>query len=168
VIDLRIGYGADAHRLVPGRKLILGGVEISFDRGLEGHSDADVLAHAIGDALLGALALGDLGRHFPDTDPQYRDCSSLSLLQRIASMISEKNAQIQNIDCSIIAEAPRLAPHLQEMKGNLARALGVDPGQISVKATTTEGLGFCGQGEGIEARAVALVKIGGEWRPLEH
>jgi 2-C-methyl-D-erythritol 2,4-cyclodiphosphate synthase len=167
-MDLRIGYGVDAHRLVPGRKLVLGGVDIPFDRGLEGHSDADVLAHAIGDALLGALALGDLGKHFPDTDPQYKDCSSLGLLQRITSMVAERKADIQNIDCTVIAEAPRLAQHIEEMKTKLAQVLEVGPERISIKATTTEGLGFCGTGEGIEARAVVLLRIGGEWRPLEH
>ncbi len=160
--DLRIGYGMDAHRLVSGRKLILGGIEIPYEKGLEGHSDADVLAHAIGDAILGALALGDLGRHFPDTDVQYKDCSSLRLLERIMVMARAKGADIQNVDSTVTAEAPKLAPHIEPMRKKLGEALGLPPERVSVKATTSEGMGFCGRGEGIEARAVVLVRVGAD------
>jgi 2-C-methyl-D-erythritol 2,4-cyclodiphosphate synthase len=157
--EYRIGYGIDAHKLVVGRKLILGGVEVPFDLGLEGHSDADVLAHAMGDAILGALGAGDIGTHFPDTDPQYKDCSSLELLEKIAEMVREKDATIQNVDATVIAEEARLAPHIEAMRKNLAAALGTETARVSVKATTTEGMGFTGRGEGIEARAVALIAL---------
>jgi 2-C-methyl-D-erythritol 2,4-cyclodiphosphate synthase len=155
---MRVGYGVDAHRLVPGRKLVLGGVEIPFEKGLLGHSDADVLSHAIGDALLGALALGDLGTHFPDTDAKYEGCSSLRLLEEIAGMVRGRGAAIVNVDATVMAEAPRLAPHGVRMRENLAKALGIGIDRVSVKATTTEGMGYCGTGEGIEARAMVLVK----------
>ncbi len=158
--ELRIGYGVDAHPLVTGRKLILGGVEIPFSLGLEGHSDADVLAHAIGDALLGALAAGDLGKHFPDTDPKYKGRSSLSLLERIAEMVEKKGGRIQNIDSTVIAEAPMLAPYVRKMRESLAASLGIEAAKVSVKATTTEGKGFVGRGEGMEARAVVLLLLG--------
>lgn len=156
---LRLGYGVDAHRLVAARKLILGGVEVPFSRGLEGYSDADVLAHAIGDAILGALAAGDLGAHFPDTDPRYKDCSSLVLLEEIAALARQKGAQVENVDSTILAEAPKLGPHIGAMRRKLAEALGLPVEAVSVKATTTEGLGFVGAGEGIEARAVVLVWV---------
>lgn len=157
--DFRIGYGEDAHRLVAGRKLVLGGVEVPFDRGLEGHSDADVLSHAIGDAILGALTAGDLGAHFPDTDLQYKDCPSVELLEEVGRMARDRDAEIQNVDSVIIAEAPKLAPHIGQMRSNLAGSLGLPPDRVSVKATTTEGMGFEGRGEGITARAVVLVQM---------
>lgn len=158
--EMRIGYGEDAHALVAGRKLILGGVEISFPLGLQGHSDADVLAHAIGDAVLGALAAGDLGGRFPDTDPTYRGVSSLHLLEKIAKTVRDAGGRIQNVDSTVVAEAPKLAPHVPAMRKNLANSLGIDVDRVSVKATTTEGKGFVGRGEGMEARAVVLVMMG--------
>ena len=153
----RVGEGYDAHRLVAGRPLILGGVAIPFEKGLMGHSDADVLCHAIGDALLGAASLGDLGVHFPDSDPQYKGISSLKLLERIAKLLREKGFEISNIDATMILEMPKIAPYREPMIANLARALKTPPDRISVKATTTEGMGFEGQGEGISCRAVAVV-----------
>ena len=158
--EMRIGYGEDAHLLVTGRKLVLGGVEIPFGLGLKGHSDADVLAHAIGDAVLGALAGGDLGTHFPDTDAKYKGISSLRLLEKIAGMVRKKRGMIVNVDATVVAEAPRLAPHVRGMRENVARSLGIDLDRVSVKATTTEGKGFVGRGEGMQARAVVLVIIG--------
>ena len=158
--ELRIGYGEDAHPLVAGRKLILGGVEIPFPLGLDGHSDADVLAHAIGDAVLGALAAGDLGRRFPDTDPKYRGISSLRLLEEIAKTVRRAGGHIQNVDSTVVAEAPKLASHVPAMRKNLAASLGIDVERVSVKATTTEGKGFVGRGEGMQARAVVLVRMG--------
>jgi 2-C-methyl-D-erythritol 2,4-cyclodiphosphate synthase len=157
--SFRIGYGVDFHPLEPGRKLILGGVQIPFPLGLQGHSDADVLAHAIGDAILGALSAGDLGRHFPDSDPEYKGYSSLRLLETIAKMMRDKGAEIQNVDSCVVAEAPKIAPHIRAMRSALARALGIKSERLSVKATTTEGKGFVGRGEGIEARAVVLLQI---------
>ena len=157
-MPVRIGHGYDVHRLVEGRKLILGGVAIPFARGLEGHSDADVLLHALCDALLGSLSLGDLGIHFPDTDPHYKDIDSLKLLQRVMSMVKEKGFGLGNIDATIIAEQPKISGYIAQMKDAIARVTGIDREQISIKATTTEGLGFVGRGEGIAVHAVVLVE----------
>ena len=156
-MKMRIGIGYDVHPLVVGRRLVLGGVEIPFPRGLAGHSDADVLLHAIMDALLGAAARGDLGQHFPADDPCYRDISSLSLLQVVARLLAQANYAVQNIDSIIIAQEPRLAPYLQEMRLKIATALTLEVEFVSVKATTTEKLGFTGEGKGIAASAVALL-----------
>ncbi|SVB37393.1 uncharacterized protein METZ01_LOCUS190247 [marine metagenome] len=153
----RVGFGYDAHQLVKGRALILGGVDIPFDRGLLGHSDADVLAHAIGDALLGAAALGDIGRHFPDTDEQYREVDSLWLLQQIVMRIADAGFEIGNVDATVVAQRPKLAPHIDAMRQQLSRALGIDRNGVSVKATTSERLGFMGREEGIAAQAVVLI-----------
>lgn len=155
---MRIGHGYDVHRLVPDRKLILGGVDIPWEKGLLGHSDADVLTHAVMDALLGAAALGDIGKLFPDTDPQYEGISSLLLLKETGRRLSEAGYVTGNVDATIIAQAPKLAPHIPRMAANLAEALGVEPGQINVKATTEEHLGFTGSGEGIAAHAVCLIE----------
>ncbi|WP_294473495.1 2-C-methyl-D-erythritol 2,4-cyclodiphosphate synthase [uncultured Intestinimonas sp.] len=154
----RIGHGYDVHRLVPGRRLILGGTEIPFDRGLLGHSDADVLTHAVMDALLGAAGLGDIGKLFPDSDPAYAGVSSLLLLDRVAQRIREAGWQVGNVDATVIAQQPKLAPYLPQMRQNLARRLGVLQEQINVKATTEEGLGFTGAGEGMAAHAVCLLE----------
>ena len=154
---MRIGHGYDVHRLVEGRKLILGGVEIPFEQGLLGHSDADVLAHAVMDALLGAAALGDIGKLFPDSDPAYAGADSLVLLRRVAEVLAEHGYGIGNVDATVLAQRPKLAPHIPEMRERLAAAMGIGPGQVSVKATTEEGLGFTGTGEGIAAHAVALI-----------
>ncbi|HDY89751.1 MAG TPA: 2-C-methyl-D-erythritol 2,4-cyclodiphosphate synthase [bacterium] len=156
---LRIGHGYDAHRLVKGRKLILGGVEIPWNSGLSGHSDADVLAHAIGHALLGALRLGDLGENFPDNDPALKDISSMELLKRIKKMINERNGEIQSIDSTIVAQEPKLSPYKDQMAANMAAALGISNNFISVKATTTELMGFTGRKEGIEAHAVCIIEV---------
>ncbi len=156
--NLRIGHGYDVHRLVEGRKLILGGVHIPYERGLDGHSDADVLLHAIADALLGAAALGDIGKLYPDNDMQYKDISSLLLLDRTAQVLRENGFVVVNVDATIIAQAPKLALYREEMRQNIAKALGVDITQVSVKATTEEHLGFTGSGEGIAAHAVALIE----------
>lgn len=155
--DLRIGIGYDVHPLVAGRPLILGGIRIPYDRGLAGHSDADVLAHALGDALLGAAGLGDLGRHFPDTDPAYTGISSMILLGQIKEMVQTEGWTVGNIDAVIVAEKPRLAPYVAEMRQALAQVLGTSERQVSIKATTTEGLGFCGRGEGIAAQVVVTI-----------
>ena len=154
---IRIGTGFDAHALVEGRPLVLGGVTIPHDRGLAGHSDADVLLHAIADALLGALALGDIGHFFPDTDPRWRGADSRDLLRRVMAHVAAHGYAIGNVDTTIIAEAPRLAPHVGAMRTNIADDLGCDVGRVSVKAKTTERLGFTGRGEGIAAEAVVLV-----------
>ncbi len=154
----RVGHGFDAHRLVEGRRLVLGGVDVPFEKGLLGHSDADVLIHAICDALLGATAMGDIGQMFPDTDERYRGISSLVLLEHVAKEIASKGYRVSNIDSTIAAQAPRLAPHVELMRENIAKALGVETGQVSVKATTTEKMGFAGRGEGIAVWAVALVE----------
>lgn len=154
----RVGFGYDVHRLVEGRKLILGGITIPFTKGLHGHSDADVLIHAICDALLGAAALGDIGRHFPDTDDSFRDISSLVLLKRTRAIIEEAGYFIVNIDSTLVLEEPKVANFLQEMIKKLASALECDENKISIKATTSEGLGFTGRGEGIAAYAVALLE----------
>ncbi|SDF85619.1 2-C-methyl-D-erythritol 2,4-cyclodiphosphate synthase [Sporolituus thermophilus DSM 23256] len=154
---MRVGIGYDVHRLVAGRNLILGGVEIPYEYGLEGHSDADVLLHAIKDALLGAAALGDIGRHFPDTDPRYKGASSLKLLARVKEILAEKGYEAGNVDATVIAQKPKLAPYIAQMNANIAAVLGIDVDRVNVKATTTEGLGFTGRGEGIAAQAVATV-----------
>ncbi len=156
--NLRIGQGYDAHRLMPGRPLILGGVEIPHTLGLAGHSDADVLIHAIGDALLGAVAAGDLGRHFPDSDPAYKGISSLILLARIVAVVQERGYRVGNVDATVVAQAPKLAPHIPRMISVLAPVLQIQPAALNIKATTTEGMGFTGQGEGIAAYAVVLVE----------
>ena len=155
---MRIGHGFDVHRLVAGRKLVVGGVEIAHDKGLLGHSDADVLLHAICDALLGAAALGDIGHHFPDSDPKYRGIDSRELLRHVGSLLKDRGLKASSIDATIIAEAPRMAPHAAQMVANIASDLGIDPGRVNVKATTTEGLGFTGRGEGIAAHAVCLLE----------
>ena len=157
-LPMRIGHGFDAHRLVAGRKLILGGVTIDFELGLDGHSDADVVAHALTDALLGALGLGDIGRHFPDSDPAYKGIDSLLLLTRVAQLTDERGWRLGNADLTIVCQRPRLAPHLAAMQANLARACRVEPGAINIKATTTEKMGYTGRGEGISAHAVVLLK----------
>lgn len=154
---MRIGMGYDVHRLSAGRKLIIGGVDIPCEKGLLGHSDADVLLHAIMDALLGAAALGDIGSHFPDTDPEYEGISSIRLLEHVGRLLEEHQYQIGNIDATIIAQKPKMRPHIDQMRKNIAQALGTDPEKISVKATTEEGLGFTGKGEGISAQAVCLL-----------
>lgn len=154
---MRIGQGFDVHRLVPGRKLVIGGVDIPNDKGLEGHSDADVLLHALCDALLGAACLGDIGRHFPDTDQRYRGADSRMLLREVSRMVQEAGYRIFNIDATIIAQAPKMAPHIPAMVNNIAADLVLSRGQVNVKATTTEGLGYTGRGEGIAAQAVVLL-----------
>ncbi len=155
---MRVGYGYDVHRLQAGRRLVLGGVEIPHAKGLLGHSDADVLLHAIADALLGAAALGDIGRHFPDSDEKYRDISSLLLLQAVADILRDLGWEVVNLDSTIVAQEPRLAPYIEQMRQNIACCLGVEAGQVNVKATTSEGLGFAGRQEGISAHAVVLIK----------
>ena len=154
---MRIGHGYDVHRLVEGRKLILGGVYIPWEKGLLGHSDADVLLHALMDALLGAAALGDIGKHFPDTDEQYRGADSMALLRHVCRILSEQGYTVGNVDCTVLAQRPKLAPHIQQMRENIASALSVSVDRVSVKATTEEGLGFTGEGLGIAAHAVALI-----------
>lgn len=154
----RIGQGFDVHALVPGRKLVLGGVEIAYHLGLEGHSDADVLLHAICDALLGAAGLGDIGRHFPDTDAQYAEIDSRVLLRDVAKKLAGLRLRVVNVDATIVAQAPRMTPHFARMTGNIAADLGVAPAAVNLKATTTEGLGFTGRGEGIAAMAIALIE----------
>lgn len=156
----RCGIGYDAHRLVAGRKLILGGVEIPHSLGLEGHSDADVLSHAIADALLGAIAESDIGHHFPNTDEGIRGISSIAILERVNAVLRTKLARPTNIDATLIAEAPKIAPHIAAMREKIARALELDPSRISIKATTNEGLGTIGRGEGMAAMAVASVEQG--------
>ena len=155
---IRVGFGYDAHRLVDGRPLILGGVNIPYERGLQGHSDADVLLHAVCDALLGAAGLGDLGRHFPDTDPELKGVSSISLIRRVMEMIREAGFEVQNLDSTVVAQAPKLASHIQTMIATIADAMKLSPRQVSVKATTTERMGFAGSGEGIAAYAVTALK----------
>jgi len=155
---IRCGIGYDVHRLVEGRKLILGGVEIPHDRGLEGHSDADVLCHAIADALLGAMGEGDIGHHFPNTDETIRGISSLEILSHVRSLLAEKNARTTNVDATLIAEAPKLQPHIPQMRTKIGNALGCDASRVNIKATTNEGLGALGRGEGIAAMATAIVE----------
>jgi 2-C-methyl-D-erythritol 2,4-cyclodiphosphate synthase len=157
-MGMRIGYGYDVHRLVKDRALVLGGVELQHEYGLLGHSDADVLCHAISDALLGAAALGDIGVHFPDTDPQYRGASSLTLLQHVVRLLQESGFGVGNVDATVVLQRPRLSPHMDAMRHALANAMDVDVGCVSVKATTTEGLGSTGREEGIAAHAVALIE----------
>jgi 2-C-methyl-D-erythritol 2,4-cyclodiphosphate synthase len=152
------GIGYDCHRLVAGRRLILGGVEIPYELGLEGHSDADVLTHAVIDALLGAAGLGDIGEHFPDTDERYRDADSLALLETVLTTVIAAGLEVVNVDCTVVMEAPRLAPYRQAIRERLARALGLSPTRVNVKATTGEGLGFIGRGEGVAALAVASLR----------
>jgi len=154
---LRIGHGFDVHRLVPERKLVLGGVAIPYELGLLGHSDADVLLHAVCDAILGALALGDIGRHFPDSDPTYAGIDSLLLLKRVIALAHEGGYRISNLDSTIVAQRPKLAPYLEQMAANMARVCAVSEGAVNVKATTTEQLGYTGRGEGISATAVVLL-----------
>ena len=156
--NIRIGHGYDVHKLVEGRKCILGGVNIPYEKGLLGHSDADVLLHAISDALLGAAALGDIGKHFPDTDAAYKNADSLVLLSRVNEIINQAGYKVSNIDSTVIAQAPKLAPHIEKMRKNIANALSTELDAISVKATTEERLGFTGRGEGISAHAVCIVK----------
>ena len=155
----RVGFGFDLHPLVAGRRLILGGVTVASERGLAGHSDADVLSHAVAEALLGALALGDLGRHFPDTDPRYRGVSSLVLLRHVVELVTARGGSLVNVDATVLAQAPRLVPHLPEMAKRLADALGLDAAHVSVKAKSPEGLGLLGREEGIAAMAVVSVEV---------
>jgi 2-C-methyl-D-erythritol 2,4-cyclodiphosphate synthase len=154
---MRIGQGFDVHALVPGRKLVIGGVDIPNEKGLAGHSDADVLLHAVCDALLGAACLGDIGRHFPDTDSRYQGADSRMLLREVSRLVQEAGYRTVNIDATIIAEAPKMAPHIPAMVNNIAADLGMSRGQVNIKATTTEGLGYTGRGEGIAAEAVVLL-----------
>ena len=157
--NLRIGHGYDVHRLVEGRRLILGGVDIPWEKGLLGHSDADVLTHAVMDALTGAARLGDIGKLFPDTDPAYAGISSLKLLAEVGRLLNERGYQVVNIDATLLAQAPKVGPYKQEMAENMARALGIQPDQVNVKATTEEGLGFTGDGSGMAAHAVVLLEM---------
>ncbi len=154
---MRIGHGFDVHRLVEGRPCIIGGVTIPFERGLLGHSDADVLLHAIADALLGAAGLGDIGRHFPDTDPQYKNADSLQLLARVNTLLAGHGWAVGNVDATVICERPKIMPHAARMVENISRVLAVESGAVNIKATTSEGLGFTGRGEGIAAQAVCLL-----------
>ncbi len=158
-MSLRIGQGYDVHQLVEGRLLILGGVTVPFEKGLLGHSDADVLSHVVIDAILGGLGAGDIGQRFPDTDPDYKGISSLVLLERVAELVRDTHAEVLNVDATVMAQRPKLAPHIPEMRERMAEALGISVDRISVKATTTEGLGFVGTGEGMAAQAVALVRL---------
>ncbi|CAG0926825.1 MAG: 2-C-methyl-D-erythritol 2,4-cyclodiphosphate synthase [Rhodocyclaceae bacterium] len=158
---MRIGQGFDVHALVPGRKLVVGGVDIPFERGLLGHSDADVLLHAVTDALLGAAGLGDIGRHFPDNDARFKDADSRQLLREAARLIEWAGYRVANVDATVIARAPRMAPHVAAMAANIATDLGIGAGCVNIKAKTTENLGFAGRGEGIAAQAVALIERAG-------
>ncbi len=155
---MRIGHGYDVHRLVQGRKCIIGAVDIPHETGLDGHSDADVLIHAVMDALLGALALGDIGKHFPDTDPRYKGADSMALLRHVASLIAEEGWRLGNLDATVLAQAPKLAPHIMQMRQNIAGALGCEVSRVSVKATTEEKLGFTGAKQGIAAHCVCLLE----------
>ena len=159
---MRVGQGFDAHPLVTGRSLIIGGVHIAFEKGLDGHSDADVLLHAVCDALLGAAALGDIGRHFPDTDPRYNGADSRTLVREVAKLLRDGQYQVVNLDSTIIAQAPRMAPHIPAMIANIASDLGIGRERVNVKAKTTERMGYTGRGEGIAAEAIALI----EWRQI--
>lgn len=154
---VRIGMGYDVHRLVEGRNLIIGGVTIPYEKGLLGHSDADVLLHAVSDALLGAAALGDIGKHFPDTDPAYKGISSLLLLEKVGALLEENGFLIENVDATIIAQAPKMRPYIDTMRENIAKTLGIEVNQVNVKATTEEGLGFTGMGEGISSQAICML-----------
>ena len=155
---MRVGMGYDVHRLVENRDLIIGGVKIPYEKGLLGHSDADVLLHAIMDALLGAAALGDIGKHFPDTDPKYKGADSMALLVEVGKMLKENKYRVENIDATIIAQAPKMRPHIDTMRQNIADGLGINIEQVNVKATTEEGLGFTGTGEGISSQAICLLE----------
>lgn len=155
---MRIGHGYDVHRLVEGRKCIIGGVDIPHETGLDGHSDADVLVHAVMDALLGALALGDIGKHFPDIDPRYKGADSMALLRHVAALIAEEGYRLGNLDATVLAQAPKLAPHIMQMRENIAGALGCEVSRVSVKATTEEKLGFTGAKQGIAAHCVCLLE----------
>jgi 2-C-methyl-D-erythritol 2,4-cyclodiphosphate synthase len=157
----RLGIGYDSHRMVAGRELVLGGVRIPYELGLEGHSDADVLAHAITDALLGAAGLGDIGEHFPDTDERWRDADSIELLASVVALLGERRLRPTNVDCTVVIEAPALAPHRGEIRRRLAGALGLEPERVNVKATTSERMGFVGRGEGVAALAVAALETQG-------
>lgn len=157
-MSVRVGFGYDVHRLVPGRRLVLGGVDIPFELGLLGHSDADVLVHAVMDALLGAAGLRDIGHHFPDTDPAYKGADSIALLGRVRELLAGQGWRPVNVDCSLLCERPRISPHREAMRERLAGALGLSPPDVGIKATTNEGLGFVGAGEGIAAYAVALIE----------
>ena len=154
---MRVGMGYDVHKLTEGRKLILGGVDIPWEKGLLGHSDADVLIHAVMDALLGAAALGDIGKHFPDTDPAYKGISSIKLLVHVADLLRESGYEVGNIDATVIAQKPKMAPHIPQMRRNMAEALGISESKLNIKATTEEGLGFTGRGEGIASQAICLL-----------
>ena len=155
---MRIGMGYDVHRLVPARDLILGGVKIDYELGLLGHSDADVLLHAVMDALLGAAALGDIGKHFPDTDPRYKGADSICLLEAVRELVKKEGYSVGNVDATIVAQQPKMRPHIERMRENIAKALEVEVSRINVKATTEEGLGFTGSGEGISAQAVCILE----------
>ena len=155
---MRIGHGYDVHRLVPDRELILGGVKLEYHLGLEGHSDADVLTHAVMDALLGAAGLGDIGRHFPDSDPAYKDIDSQKLLAQVRELLRQRGLRVGNIDVTLIAQAPKLAPHISRMEQRLAATLEIEPSRVNVKATTEERLGFTGRGEGVSCHAVCLLE----------
>lgn len=155
---MRVGIGYDVHPLARGRRLVLGGIEIPFEKGLDGHSDADVLVHAIIDALLGAAGLGDIGTHFPSSEPKYKDISSITLLRQVGTLLQSHGWQVGNIDATIVAEQPRLSAFIPQMQQRISETLGISPGQIGVKSTTSKGLGFLGKGEGIAAHAVALVE----------
>jgi len=156
-----VGIGFDSHRLAAGRRLVIGGVEIPHERGLDGHSDADVLAHAVIDALLGAAGMGDIGEHFPDTDERWRDADSIQLLQAVVGMLAAEGLGIVNVDCTVLMEEPKLAPHRQAIRQRLAQALAVEPARVNVKASTGEGMGFVGRGEGVAALAVVGLRRGG-------
>ena len=165
---MRIGQGYDVHRLVEGRKLIIGGVDIPYEKGLLGHSDADGLLHAVMDALLGAAALGDIGQHFPDSDERYKGISSIALLKKVGKILQENGYMIENIDSTVIAQRPKLLPYRPQMAENIAAALGIEKEQVSVKATTEEGLGFTGTGEGISAQAIALLSSVADYAPEDR
>ena len=165
---MRIGQGYDVHRLVEGRKLIIGGVDIPYEKGLLGHSDADVLLNAVMDALLGAAALGDIGQHFPDSDEKYKGISSIALLKEVGKILQENGYMIENIDSTVIAQRPKLLPYRPQMAENIAAALGIEKEQVSVKATTEEGLGFTGAGEGISAQAIALLSSVADYAPEDR
>ena len=165
---MRIGQGYDVHRLVEGRKLIIGGVDIPYEKGRLGHSDADVLLHAVMDALLGAAALGDIGQHFPDSDERYKGISSIALLKEVGKILQENGYMIENIDSTVIAQRPKLLPYRPQMAENIAAALGIEKEQVSVKATTEEGLGFTGTGEGISAQAIALLSSVADYAPEDR
>lgn len=165
---MRVGMGYDVHRLTRDRELILGGVKIPFEKGLLGHSDADVVVHAVMDALLGAAALGDIGKHFPDSDPKYKGISSIRLLEQVGRLLEEHNYIIENIDATIIAQRPKLRPYIDEMEQNVAAALGLEKEQVNIKATTEEGLGFTGSGEGISSQAICMLIPLLDFRPEDR